>query len=161
MRRVQLVMCLVHRPPLLLLDEITDGLDALVRDRVLRLLVEHMATTPTTVFLATHYVHVVSRLIDHVGLIHDGRMVAQVTCEDLDSRLRRYRARVPEKWQGPEGLESSVVQRNGTGREISWTIWGEEPLVVGLLKESGAEIDDVSRLSIEDATLALLKREEG
>ncbi len=160
-RRVQLVMCLAHRPPLMLLDEMTDGLDPLIRDRVLGLLIEHMATTPTTVLIATHYIHVVSRLVDHLGVIHNGRMLAQVSCQDLDSRLRRYRARVPEKWQAPELLGSNVVQRNGNAREISWTIWGEEPLVVGMLNESGAEVDDVSRLSVEDATLALLKREEG
>lgn len=160
-RRVQLVMCLAHRPPLLLLDEMTDGLDPLVRDRVLGLLIDHMATTPTTVLIATHYVHVVSRLVDHLGVIHDGRMLAQVSCGDMDSGLRRYRARVPEQWKRPELLGSNVIHQNGNGREISWTIWGEEPLVVGMLKESGAEIDDVSSLSVEDATLALLKREEG
>ena len=160
-RRVQLVMCLAHRPPLLLLDEMTDGLDPLIRDRVLGLLIEHMATTPTTVLVATHYVHVVSRLVDHIGVIHNGRMLAQVRSNDLDSRLRRYRARVPEKWKCPDPLELSVVNRNGNDREISWTIWGEKPVVVDILKASGAEIDDVSRLSLEDATLALLKNQEG
>jgi ABC-type branched-subunit amino acid transport system ATPase component len=49
-------MALAHRPPLLILDEPTDGLDPVMRDEALGALSAHMADTPTTVLLSTHHV---------------------------------------------------------------------------------------------------------
>jgi ABC-2 type transport system ATP-binding protein len=55
-RRVQLLMALAHHPPLLLLDEPTDGLDPLAREIVVSVLAEHLAEFPTTVIASTHLV---------------------------------------------------------------------------------------------------------
>ena len=75
-RRVQLVQALAHRPALLLLDEPTDGLDPLVRDRVFGLLADHLASSPTTVLISTHLVHEVEGLGDHLGVLRAGRLVS-------------------------------------------------------------------------------------
>src|SRR5665213_1608712 len=66
-RRVHLTMALAHRPPLLLLDEPTDGLDPLMRDETLGVIADHLADSPTTVVLSTHHVEEVERLADHIG----------------------------------------------------------------------------------------------
>ena len=78
-RRLQFILALAHRPPLLLLDEPTDGLDPVVRNRTLALLAEHLADTPTTVVIATHHIHEVESLADHVGVLRSGRLVAKET----------------------------------------------------------------------------------
>jgi ABC-2 type transport system ATP-binding protein len=53
---VQIVAALAHRPALLLLDELTDGLDPLAREEVLSLLASHLADTGCTAILSTHLV---------------------------------------------------------------------------------------------------------
>ena len=92
-RRLQLVLALAHRPPLLLLDEPTDGLDPVVRRRTLSLLAEHLADAPTTVLISTHHIHELESLADHVGVLRDGRLVAQMPREELQRTVRRYRSR--------------------------------------------------------------------
>jgi ABC-2 type transport system ATP-binding protein len=94
-RRVQLIQALAHRPPLLLLDEPTDGLDHVIRDATLSILSEHFADSPTTVLISTHRVYEVEPLVDHVGVLSGERLVGQLSRGDLCGSVLRYSADVP------------------------------------------------------------------
>lgn len=155
-RRVHLTMALAHRPPLLLLDEPTDGLDPLMRDETLGVLADHLGETETTVVLSTHHVEEVERLADHIAVLRSGRLRAQMSREDLDAGLRRYRVEVPENWSGVASLDGSVLRRVTGPREVQWTVWGPEADVVQKLSAASGTVREVARLSLLDATLALL-----
>jgi len=155
-RRVQIVLALAHRPPLLLLDEPTDGLDPLVRERVHRALADHLAATEATVLIATHHVQEVAALIDHVGVLRSGRLVASASVDTLSARLKRYRFEAPDGWGGLPSLNGAVVERQMDGSHGAWTIWGEEPEVRAALEASGARVRDAAPLTLEQAAVALL-----
>jgi ABC-2 type transport system ATP-binding protein len=157
LRSVLLVTALAHRPPVLLLDEPTDGLDPLAREEFMTLLADHMADSPTTLLWSTHHVHEVARMADHVGVLREGRLVLQAPCDEVRLRLRRYRAQVPEGWAGAPALNGEVLLREGTEREIAWTVWGDEDEVAGRLAAAGATVREAAPLSLEEATLALLR----
>jgi ABC-2 type transport system ATP-binding protein len=156
-RRVQLLLAVAHRPPVLLMDEPTDGLDHVSRDGMLELLAEHLTDTPTTALISTHRVYEIEKLVDHVGMIREGRLLAQMPTDVLRSRLRRYSAAVPDGWQ-PDGTEpeGTVLLRAGLGRAMEWTVWGEEEKVVAELSGAGAHLQDSTPLSVDDAATALL-----
>lgn len=160
-RRLQLVLALAHRPPLLLLDEPTDGLDPVVRRRTLALLAEHLADTPTTVLVSTHHVHEMDSLADHVGVLRDGRLAAQMPRDELQRSVRRYRIAAPEGWAPPAGMHAAAVRRSRGGREAQWTLVGDEREVAARVAASGAEVRDVAALGLEDAALAFLPEEVG
>jgi ABC-2 type transport system ATP-binding protein len=157
-RRVQLLLALAHRPAVLLLDEPTDGLDRVARDTVKHLLVEHMADSRPTVLVASHVAHELEALATHVGLLRKGRLVAQVTREEMHARLRAYEFAAPPDWVAPHDLHAG--RRRGSGRDRVWTIWGDEAAVVSSLTASGALVHSSSPLSLDEATLALLTWEE-
>lgn len=159
-RRVQLVLALAHRPPLLLLDEPTDGLDPVVRDQTLALLAEHITSTPTTALISTHRIYEVERLADHVGILREGRLVAQTAHDRLREHLLCYRAEVPDGWAAPQGLNGVVKRRAGTGREILWTVWGEPDAVREELRGAGATVREATPLTLDEAAIALLGSEE-
>jgi ABC-2 type transport system ATP-binding protein len=156
-RRLQLVMALAHRPPLLLLDEPTDGLDPIIRRRALALLAEHLADTPTTVLISTHQVYEVESLADHVGVLRAGRLVAQMSRDELLRTVRRYRVEAPEDWAPPSTLRITSERRSRAGREVQWTVVGEERVVAEQLSRAGAHLREVSSVSLEDAALAFLE----
>jgi len=157
-RRLQLVLALAHRPPVLLLDEPTDGLDLAMRTRALSLLAEHLADTPATVLMSTHQIHEVDGLADHMGVLRDGRLVAQMSRDEIQRTVRRYRAEVPELWQAPPDLQAGGV-RSSTRREMQWTLIGDERAVVERLTQAGALVREVSAMTLEAAALALLTQD--
>ncbi len=158
-RRLQFVLTLAHRPPLLLLDEPTDGLDPVVRNRTLAHLAEHLADTPTTVVIATHHIHEVESLADHIGVLSAGRLVAQMSRDELRRTVRRYRVEVPEGWEAPAELRTPTLRRSRGGREMQWTLIGEERDVTARLVAAGATVRDVTPLALEEAALAFLAEE--
>ena len=155
-RRLQLVLALAHRPSLLLLDEPTDGLDPVARKRALALLAEHLADTSATVLMATHHIHELDSLADHIGVLRGGRLVMQMSREELQRTVRSYHLEVPDAWQVPQELRASELRRSSTGRDVRCTLMGEERDVTQRLAAAGASVRQVSALTLEDAALAFL-----
>lgn len=75
-RRIVLARALVHRPKLLLLDEPTDGLDVSGRQDVLQL-VQRQAKEGCAVVLSSHIMGEVEQIVDRIGILHRGRLVAE------------------------------------------------------------------------------------
>lgn len=159
-RRVQLVLALSARPPLLLLDEPTDGLDPMGKKQVLGLIADHLASTPTTVLVSTHLVYEVERLGDHLGLLRKGRLDAQVSRDDLERRMKRYVAVAPGESDLTRDLDLPVLDAKRAGQETTLTLWGEEERMVKTLERAGASVREVSRLSLEEAALTLMEHGE-
>ena len=157
-RRLQLVLALAHRPPVLLLDEPTDGLDPVVRSRTLSLLAEHLADSPTTILISTHQIHELESLAEHVGVLRDGRLVAQMSRDELQRTVGRYRVEVPMGWQATHELQAAGVRPNGV-REAQWTLVGDQRELIDRLTLAGALVREVQPLALEDAALAFLAQE--
>ena len=159
-RRLQLVMAMAHRPRLLLLDEPTEGLDPVARRQLLTLIAEHLADSPTTIVIATHHVHEVESLADYIAALNGGRLVAQMSRDDLQRNVKRYQLELPENWKSPAGFIATQTRTSASGHDAHWTIVGEEREVVERLTQSGARVREVQPLSFEDAAIALLSGEQ-
>jgi ABC-2 type transport system ATP-binding protein len=85
-RRLDLAAALVHRPPVLFLDEPTTGLDPAGRSD-LWVLIGELVGDGTTVLLTTQYLEEADRLANHIVLINDGRIIAEGTATQLKASL--------------------------------------------------------------------------
>ena len=81
-QKIGLVLAFMHRPELLVLDEPTSGLDPLMQHEFENLLHE-TAAEGRTVFLSSHELDEVQRVADRIGIIKEGRLVAEDTVEGL------------------------------------------------------------------------------
>lgn len=84
--RLGIAASLVADPPLLLWDEPTAGLDPSARRFTLDLIRELGKTR--TVLIATHILSDIDQICDHVGVMHEGRMIFSGTMRDMKRRLR-------------------------------------------------------------------------
>ena len=85
-RRLDLAAALVHRPPVLFLDEPTTGLDPSGRSDLWALIGELVADG-TTVLLTTQYLEEADRLADNIVVIDGGRIIAEGTAIQLKTSL--------------------------------------------------------------------------
>ncbi len=84
-QRLALALALVNDPEMVLLDEPTVGLDAMLR-RDIYALIERFRSEGRTVLLTTHYIEEAERLCDHVAIVDHGQVVAVGTPRELVDR---------------------------------------------------------------------------
>ncbi len=74
-QRLQLAVAVLHRPPILILDEPTSGVDPVARDAFWRTLIDLSRDDGVTIFLSTHFMNEAERC-DRISLMHQGRVLA-------------------------------------------------------------------------------------
>jgi ABC-2 type transport system ATP-binding protein len=85
-KKLGLAMALVHSPPVLILDEPTNGLDPRASQEVQNIMLAD-AARGTTIFLSTHLLGMAEKLCTRVGIIHQGKLVAVDTFAALRERV--------------------------------------------------------------------------
>ena len=91
-QKVAIIAAFLHEPPLLLLDEPMNGLDA-KSSRILKDLISfHVEKNNGAVLFSTHIMEVAERLCTRIGIIHDGRIVAEGSLSELRSKASEQKA---------------------------------------------------------------------
>jgi ribosome-dependent ATPase len=81
-QRLQLAVAVLHRPPLLILDEPTSGVDPVERDAFWRSLIDLSRNDGVTIFLSTHFMNEAERC-DRISLMNRGKVLAVGTPKDI------------------------------------------------------------------------------
>ena len=87
--RAGLLLALAHRPPLLVLDEPSSGLDPVVRRDILEAIIRTVAEEGRTVLFSSHLLQEVERVSDHLAMMHNGKLVLCGALEDIKAAHRR------------------------------------------------------------------------
>lgn len=81
-QRVSIARTLVHDPPVMIFDEPTSGLDVLSA-RTIVAFIRECRTSGKTVVFSTHVMSEAEKLCDTIGIIHDGRLLAEGSFQEL------------------------------------------------------------------------------
>jgi ABC-2 type transport system ATP-binding protein len=123
--QVGLVAAVAHRPELLILDEPSSGLDAVVRRDILNAIVRTVADDGRTVIFSSHLLEEVERMSDHITMLQDGRVTLSGALEDVRHGYQRSRVRFVDSFDHPPVLDSALVM-DGGGR--TWSVVHSGPL---------------------------------
>jgi ABC-2 type transport system ATP-binding protein len=113
-QRVGLAQALIHRPEVLILDEPTIGLDPAQVVEIRNVIKE--IGKDRTVLLSTHILTEAQNLCDRVLIINKGKIVAEDTPENLQSRLVGSQRVVLRVRGDSDGLETTIKKVKGTAR---------------------------------------------
>jgi len=160
-RKLGIVQAFQHDPPLVILDEPSEGLDPMMQETFYDLL-EDTRRRGRTVFLSSHVLSEVERVCDRIGLLRAGRLVLVSTVDEI-RRLAPRRVRVvcgadvaAERLAAPAGCETIEIGPR------AWTLAALGPLGPLVEAVAGLPVADleVSEPHLEDV-LARYYRGEG
>ncbi len=158
--KAALLSSLSYRPELMILDEPFTGLDALVRDELIRGLLEVTDQQERTIFIASHDIDEVERLADWVGVIHKGEMQLSEPAASLRARFRQCEATLEQNQEVPEILPETWLLVQRAGQVLSFVDSGfQNGTGVENIREILPEIKDldVSPMSLKEVFLALAR----
>jgi ABC-2 type transport system ATP-binding protein len=154
--KLLMLLVLAQRPELLVLDEPTDGLDPVVRREVLTALLDYVSTHQATVFISSHLVHELERFCDWVGVMDEGRLVAELPMQSFKNGIKRLRVANAPALVGNTPFVV-LARENGGGTAESWLVRGWQPPMQEYFEGIGASLREVIDLDLEDGFVELLR----
>jgi len=153
--KLALALALASRPRLLILDDPTMGLDAVVRREFIQSIIAVLQETGTTVLLASHIIDDVERVADWIGILDEGGLLVQEPLEQLKARVRRLVATFPGAPPEPGSIEGALTA-NASGRQLVVTCDGQADEWEQKLRALGATEVEREDCSLEDIFVAMV-----
>lgn len=161
-RRVLVAQALVHRPPVIVLDEPTAGVDVELRQGLWRF-IRRLNEAGHTIVLTTHYLEEAEALCQRIALLKRGRILALDSTANLLARFSGHSLtlKLSGEQELPPSLESLVQRRNGREIVLQLSQLEQVETVLASLRQAGLGLEDL-RLNapdLEDAFMALVGAE--
>ena len=153
-QKIGLIQAMFHRPPLLMLDEPTGGLDPLVQEEFLDI-IEEVRDEGLTVFFSSHNLAEVERVCDRVGIIRRGMLVdVEPTHRLVDKAFRHVTLTFDGPVDGrPFAALPGVEDLKADGPKLSFTLYSEPDALVKLAAEHRLVGLEYERPSLEEIFL--------
>ncbi len=158
-RRVLVGQALVHKPPVIVLDEPTAGVDVELRQSLWGF-IRKLNRDGHTIILTTHYLEEAEALCGRIAMLKNGKVVALDTTQNLLSRFagltaRLVAARVPEAWR------SRVLRRESGVHCIGLATYAELEQLLAALREEGIAVEELAldETDLEQVFLRIMQGE--
>ena len=156
-RRVLVAQALVHRPPVIVLDEPTAGVDVELRQTLWQF-ISRLNREGHTVLLTTHYLEEAEALCGRIGMLKQGKLVAL----DQTSALLAGTASTMLRFKTDDALPPAVAAvARITGRIVQAKAHDatEVEAMLGLLRAYGVKVEDleIGRADLEDVFLEIMQ----
>jgi ABC-2 type transport system ATP-binding protein len=159
-RRVLVAQALVHRPPVIVLDEPTAGVDVELRQGLWHF-VRRLNRDGHTVVLTTHYLEEAESLCTRIAMLKAGRVVALDSTRNLLANLSGlYLKLALEREALPEALAARLVGRDGARVTLRLESYAEIEAVLAGLREAGVGVTEfeLEQPDLEEVFMSVMAR---
>ena len=162
-RRLLIAKALVHKPPIVILDEPTAGVDVELRKRLLES-VKSLRNIGVTIILTTHYLSEAENMCDRIGIINKGNLIALDTTENMLNKIQTkiVKFSVSKKVKLIDNVKSQIKVIKNDEKEL--IVSYEKNIIniqeiIDLVKSQKIDIFDVQSRDpdLEDVFVKLIK----
>ena len=156
-RRVLVAQALVHRPPVIVLDEPTAGVDVELRQGLWQF-VGRLNRDGHTIVLTTHYLEEAQQMCERIAMLKAGRIVAMEPTRDLLARVSGVQLALKLRGALPASLQSQVVEQSGDLTVLKVAQPADVEAVLQACRIAGCQIDDITvgHADLEDVFLQVM-----
>ncbi len=157
-RRVLVAQALVHRPPVIVLDEPTAGVDVELR-QTLWSFIRELNKAGHTILLTTHYLEEAQQLCSRIAMMKQGKVVAMDTTEHLLNAFSERVLRVKLEGELPTALIAARTKQRGAWHHFSIHDYHEVEATLARLREAGAVIAnmEVAEPELEEVFVKIMR----
>lgn len=160
-RRVLVAQALVHKPPVIVLDEPTAGVDVELRQTLWKF-VSRLNREGHTVVLTTHYLEEAQALCNRIAMLRGGKMVALDSTAALIRRISGSQLEVQLAGQFPPSLApllSHPAEPGGNKYVFRIADYADVEPILATLRQSGAQIEDMQlhQADLEDVFIEIME----
>ena len=155
-RQSLMILGLSTKPKYLLLDEIFDGLDVVMKNVVKKVIAEQMADTQMTTVITTHNLSELDNLCDHLALMHTGRVILHQNLDQLKGTL--FKVQLVSSDQTPPLFGAfEVVKSDTSGNIQTFIVKSNKQALEDYLTTCHLTYFDIVACSIEDLFITELE----
>ncbi len=159
-RRVLVGQALVHKPPVIVLDEPTAGVDVELRQS-LWAFIRDLNRDGHTIILTTHYLEEAETLCERIAMLKAGRVVALDTTRNLLSRFRGLTARLAAA-RVPDAWRAQVLRQDAGLFYLGLTDYDDLERLLGALRKDSIAINELAlaETDLEQVFLRIMSDDE-
>ena len=148
-KQVAFWLAICCKPELMILDEPVDGLDPVMRRQIWSVVMSEVAEHGMTVLVSSHNLRELEDVCDHVGIMHQGKLMIERSLSDLQGSVSKIQVACQSGMPKlPENFE--VLHMSNTGRVYTLIVKGDAKAAVAELSKSNPMIVDVLPLTLEE-----------
>lgn len=162
-QRIGIAMALLGDPALLILDEPINGLDTDGMRIMREILIDITKNYGCTVLISSHILGELEKIATHYGIIRQGKMIQELTAQDMENRARVF---VSLKTKDMQGAKDVLCRKFDNVREEEeylrvYDVDDPESIVAHLL-QNGHVVSEISRnkIGLEEYYIELMSKKE-
>lgn len=149
-KQVAFWLSICAMPKIMLLDEPVDGLDPVMRRNVWRLMLQDVAERNMTVLVSSHNLRELEDVCDHVGIMHNGKIVLEKALDDVKGNIHKIQTAFADKF--PETLDNSleILHKEQFGSVYMMIVKGDSTKITNTVMHENPLICDILPLTLEE-----------
>jgi ABC-2 type transport system ATP-binding protein len=123
-KQAAFVMAISAQPKVLLLDEIVDGLDAVIKRKFWEILIKEVMDREMTVIISSHDLKELDNICDKVGIMHEGKILREENLEKMKNETKRVQFAIDGEFKAVQSKEFILIKTVQIGSIYICTLTG-------------------------------------
>ena len=143
-------LALCTKPEILILDEPVDGLDPVMRKNIWSLIMQAVCDREMTVLVSSHNLRELEDVCDHVGMMHNGKIVLEKALDDVKGSIHKLQTAFRDGYPEELSNELDILHRGSFGSVETLIVRGDEAEIKKTVSKHSPLILDVLPLTLEE-----------